>query len=149
MDWRRRRDGQKQVSEQPCDNSVSRIEIQQDGTTAVVDPEQAIKLADSSHGGVEMLSVNSRFCWSLVDTAVADPPGVMCLALRRMPRLVGCTGNAKDIGLKGRYINLYFTNGGKCFSLTMIGWEEGTVYSVFGTGVVTSTVVGGLLGVEV
>ncbi|KAJ1108039.1 hypothetical protein NDU88_005423 [Pleurodeles waltl] len=114
--WRRRGEGQKQVFEQWGDDSVSRIEIQQDGTMAVVGPEQAIKLAESSDGGVEMLSVDSRFCWSLVDAALADPSGVMCLGLRRLPRIVVSTGNAKDIGLKWSYMNLYFMNGGKCFS---------------------------------
>ncbi|KAJ1129232.1 hypothetical protein NDU88_007603 [Pleurodeles waltl] len=39
MDWRRRGEGQKQVSEQQGDNSVSKVEIQQDGAMAVVDPE--------------------------------------------------------------------------------------------------------------
>ncbi|KAJ1095998.1 hypothetical protein NDU88_001147 [Pleurodeles waltl] len=58
-DWRRRGEGQTQVSGQQCDNSVSRIEIQQDGTMVVVNPEQTIELADSLEGGVEMLSVDS------------------------------------------------------------------------------------------
>ncbi|KAJ1130956.1 hypothetical protein NDU88_009300 [Pleurodeles waltl] len=58
-DWRRHGEGPLQVAAQRCDNSVSRIEIQQVGTMAVVDPEQAVELADSSDGGAEMFSVDS------------------------------------------------------------------------------------------
>ncbi|KAJ1124876.1 hypothetical protein NDU88_003323 [Pleurodeles waltl] len=58
-DWRKWGDGPLQVAAQRCDNSVSRIEIQQDGIMAVVDPEQAVELADSSDGEAEMLSVDS------------------------------------------------------------------------------------------
>ncbi|KAJ1169219.1 hypothetical protein NDU88_001125 [Pleurodeles waltl] len=39
--------------------TVSRNEIQQDSTMAVVDPEQAAELADSSDGGAEVLFVDS------------------------------------------------------------------------------------------
>ncbi|KAJ1149310.1 hypothetical protein NDU88_002120 [Pleurodeles waltl] len=58
-DWRRRGDALMQVTGQLCDNSVSRIEIPQDGTMAVADPVQAVDIADSSDGGAEMLLVDS------------------------------------------------------------------------------------------
>ncbi|KAJ1109432.1 hypothetical protein NDU88_006793 [Pleurodeles waltl] len=59
MDWRRREDGPSRVPGQRCATSVSRIEVQQYGTMAVVDPEQAIEVAESSDGEAEMLSVDS------------------------------------------------------------------------------------------
>ncbi|KAJ1200805.1 hypothetical protein NDU88_004626 [Pleurodeles waltl] len=45
-DWRRHEDRPSRVSAQRCDDSdsVRRIEIQQDGTMAVVDPEQPVLL---------------------------------------------------------------------------------------------------------
>ncbi|KAJ1153284.1 hypothetical protein NDU88_006045 [Pleurodeles waltl] len=46
MDWMRNGEGPAQVSAQQCvdSDSCSRIEIHQDGTIAVVDPEQAVVL---------------------------------------------------------------------------------------------------------
>ncbi|KAJ1217390.1 hypothetical protein NDU88_004984 [Pleurodeles waltl] len=58
-DWRRRGDGPSRVSAQRCDNSVSRIEIQQDGTIAVVDTEQAVELAGPSDMEAVVQSVDS------------------------------------------------------------------------------------------
>ncbi|KAJ1134625.1 hypothetical protein NDU88_001076 [Pleurodeles waltl] len=60
-DWRRHGDGPSRVSAQRCDDSdsVSRIEIQQNGTMAVVDPEQAVELAGPSNVEAGMLSVDS------------------------------------------------------------------------------------------
>ncbi|KAJ1184589.1 hypothetical protein NDU88_001393 [Pleurodeles waltl] len=58
-DWRRWGDSQMRVSAQRGDNSDSRIEIQQDGTMAVVDPELAVELTEPSVKGVEMLSVDT------------------------------------------------------------------------------------------
>ncbi|KAJ1114660.1 hypothetical protein NDU88_002895 [Pleurodeles waltl] len=51
MDWRRHGDCLLRGAVQRCDNSVSRIEIQQDDTMLVAeDPKQAVKLADLSYG---------------------------------------------------------------------------------------------------
>ncbi|KAJ1201007.1 hypothetical protein NDU88_004823 [Pleurodeles waltl] len=58
-DWRRHGEGPLRVSMQRCDNSGSRMEIQQYGTMAVVDPEQAFELADSSDGEAGVLFVDS------------------------------------------------------------------------------------------
>ncbi|KAJ1183593.1 hypothetical protein NDU88_000410 [Pleurodeles waltl] len=57
-DWRKHGDALTWVSAQHCDDSVSRIEIQQDGTMVVVDPEQAVELADSSDVEAWVLSVD-------------------------------------------------------------------------------------------
>ncbi|KAJ1087377.1 hypothetical protein NDU88_000553 [Pleurodeles waltl] len=61
MDCRRRGEGPSRVSPQRCvdSDSVSRIEIQQDGTMAVVDPEQAVVLAGPSDMEDGVLSVDS------------------------------------------------------------------------------------------
>ncbi|KAJ1143726.1 hypothetical protein NDU88_010031 [Pleurodeles waltl] len=60
-DWRRREDGLSQVSAQRCadSDSVSRIEIPQDGTMAIVDPEQVVELAGSLDVAAGLLSVDS------------------------------------------------------------------------------------------
>ncbi|KAJ1199555.1 hypothetical protein NDU88_003389 [Pleurodeles waltl] len=60
-DWRRYGEGPPRVSPQRCvdSDSVIRIEIQQDGTMAVVDPEQAVVLAGPSDMEDEVLSVDS------------------------------------------------------------------------------------------
>ncbi|KAJ1155898.1 hypothetical protein NDU88_008623 [Pleurodeles waltl] len=61
MDWRRRGEGLSRVSAQRCVDSDchSRIEIQQDGATAVADPEQAAVLRGPSDMEDEVLSVDS------------------------------------------------------------------------------------------
>ncbi|KAJ1115137.1 hypothetical protein NDU88_003363 [Pleurodeles waltl] len=58
-DWRRRGDGLSQVSAQRCDDSVSRIEIQQDDTMEAVDPEQAVELAGPADVEAGVVSVDS------------------------------------------------------------------------------------------
>ncbi|KAJ1179102.1 hypothetical protein NDU88_004338 [Pleurodeles waltl] len=76
-DWRRRGDAPSRNSALQCDDSVSRTEIQQDGTMPVVDPEQVVELAGPLDVEAGALSVDSCLCGPLGDTVRAAWQGAL------------------------------------------------------------------------
>ncbi|KAJ1191518.1 hypothetical protein NDU88_000834 [Pleurodeles waltl] len=59
MDWRRRRESRTRISTQRGDNSKGRVEIQQDGTMAVVAPEMSVESIEPSDARVALISVDT------------------------------------------------------------------------------------------
>ncbi|KAJ1138822.1 hypothetical protein NDU88_005203 [Pleurodeles waltl] len=59
MDWRRRRDSRIQISTERGDNSISRVEIQQDGTMAVGVPEMSVESIEPSDKRVALISADT------------------------------------------------------------------------------------------
>ncbi|KAJ1082919.1 hypothetical protein NDU88_003080 [Pleurodeles waltl] len=59
MDWRKRRESQTQISAQRADISNGRVEIQQNGTRAVVVPEMAVESIEPSDAQVALVSVDT------------------------------------------------------------------------------------------
>ncbi|KAJ1202528.1 hypothetical protein NDU88_006326 [Pleurodeles waltl] len=62
MDWRKRRESQTLISAQRADISNGRVEIQQDGTMAVVVPEMAVESTEPSDARMALILFAPGWC---------------------------------------------------------------------------------------